>query len=1001
MNKRTIIKETPLIMVLVISAVSAGLLLFQNYIEELRNRPMMITVSSTGSESEATDENISLYIQEELSSPLPKDLETLFQKAEENPGEGVKALQAYGDKNPEIFSHTSVLLKWASLHIKAEEWKKAEKLLDRLPGDKESLARGFFRRGVMAFKQGYRSEAAEHYSRALSYMPDYYLAAYNLGTLSLGEGDYPQAVSSLETAVKSSGGERKARALGNLGIAYSRSGLFSPAEKAYTEAINILPSSVKIRINLALLYRDRLNDANKAIKLLEEVLALDKGNSTARIYLSDEAQKQGDLYRGENLLTEGLSLSPENIPLREALGRFYLVQNKTDMAERQFSRIAEKGDASAAARFFLGRIEYSKRQYEKAITHYKRAWEISEGTHAEAMNNLGLAWKEAGIIEEAKKAYKMALEAEPDYAVAAYNLGLLYLEEGELLPAQKSFEKSLTLNPLYSAAVYNLAVTYSRQGEDQRAIEAYQKVLQMDPSSEKARLNLALLFKKSGDTELAIEQYRAAVTLSPEYSSAWYNLALTHKEAGQIREAEEAYKKAIELEPENIKYLKNLAVLYSRNGQTVLAEKTLKSALETAPSDTGLLYNLSVLLKKEEREEQALKHLILLTQNDPENLKAWSLMAEIHYDKNRFNEAKKAYEEALKIDPGHGELNYQMAKTHYRMKQYSDAVAYYKTALEKTTDNPWIWYGLGKTYQAQERHSEAREMYSRSLDLSPSMEKYIAGRLEKSEDSVKVLKEMVLRQPESRGLKLSLAEALVHDGETEEAVTLLKNHLKENRHDGEVMALLGKIYKESDREDDAVSYYRDAVKAGNTDKETLLSLSHLLSTQKEYGEAAALLKTSLSVNGADYTVYTRLGSTLYDNKEYSKAAEAFMQAHRMAPDKEEPLLDLGKSYYRNKEYKESLIWFNRVHDKAPDKWTSIWKARAHARLKEWDSALNIYRQNSETYPGFIQSWIGMGDLYRTRENREMAILCYRKVLEIDPLHKATRTKLERLERTDS
>jgi Tfp pilus assembly protein PilF len=51
----------------------------------------------------------------------------------------------------------------------------------------------------------------------------------------------------------------------------------------------------------------------------------------------------------------------------------------------------------------------------------------------------------------------------------------------------------------------------------------------------------------------------------------------------------------------------------------------------------------------------------------------------------------------------------------------------------------------------------------------------------------------------------------------------------------------------------------------------------------------------------------------------------------------------------------------------------------------------------ERDPGFIQSYISLGDLAARQNNPDAARKFYQRALEIDPFHQATRDKLERLQ----
>jgi tetratricopeptide (TPR) repeat protein len=78
--------------------------------------------------------------------------------------------------------------------------------------------------------------------------------------------------------------------------------------------------------------------------------------------------------------------------------------------------------------------------------------------------NLGLAYKEAGKLDEAALEYKKALEIKPDYGAAHNNLGIIHDLQGRLDEAAGEYRKALELNPSLVIAHNNLGVIYFKQG---------------------------------------------------------------------------------------------------------------------------------------------------------------------------------------------------------------------------------------------------------------------------------------------------------------------------------------------------------------------------------------------------------------------------------------------------------------------------------------------------------------------------------------------------------
>jgi Flp pilus assembly protein TadD len=102
-----------------------------------------------------------------------------------------------------------------------------------------------------------------------------------------------------------------------------------------------------------------------------------------------------------------------------------------DEAAERYRWILQGYASLAGARYNLGLIYLRQDRYRDATRELRRA--ITGGVaSAVVWNNLGIAHKHAGDIDEAETAYIRALQLDPNHCNAAINLGRLYLAFGKL-----------------------------------------------------------------------------------------------------------------------------------------------------------------------------------------------------------------------------------------------------------------------------------------------------------------------------------------------------------------------------------------------------------------------------------------------------------------------------------------------------------------------------------------------------------------------------------------
>lgn len=116
--------------------------------------------------------------------------------------------------------------------------------------------------------------------------------------------------------------------------------------------------------------------------------------------------------------------------------------------------------------YHLG-IAYSRLQHpDLAIAHYQAATELSIYPMLKlgAYNNLGNLRRASGDLTEAKTAYEMALQIDPNFAAGHYNLGMTLKALGCLKDAIAAYQQAIQHNPSYAEAYQNLGVVLLKLG---------------------------------------------------------------------------------------------------------------------------------------------------------------------------------------------------------------------------------------------------------------------------------------------------------------------------------------------------------------------------------------------------------------------------------------------------------------------------------------------------------------------------------------------------------
>lgn len=150
-----------------------------------------------------------------------------------------------------------------------------------------------------------------------------------------------------------------------------------------------------------------------------------------------------------------------------------------------------------------------------------------------ARNNLGVALRRRGKIQEAIEQYRLALEADPGFAEARSNLGAAYYALGRTDDAIREFERAAKSSGSNGFYYHHLGVIQFQQQNYEEALRQFKKAVSRDGSLADARYYLGETYMKLGERDKAIEAYRRTLDVDPNYLSARAKLDMLMAEARQ------------------------------------------------------------------------------------------------------------------------------------------------------------------------------------------------------------------------------------------------------------------------------------------------------------------------------------------------------------------------------------------------------------------------------------------------------------------------------------
>ncbi|XP_025075758.1 Bardet-Biedl syndrome 4 protein [Pogonomyrmex barbatus] len=274
--------------------------------------------------------------------------------------------------------------------------------------------------------------------------------------------------------------------------------------------------------------------------------------------------------------------------------------------------------------------------HKRAIDAYMEAEKISAVPDWEIYHGLGEAYVKLNQLQEAKKHFKRSTEL-TKRELPNIDLARLYLSDDMIPEARNAYMVALNGNPQSIDAATELGLLYLRIGDMQRAFQQFGAALAYSSNCVKAILPMAYIMQ-------AISSLKRAHYLNPMSCIPSCNLGIVFLTTGQPASAAIYLCAAINAEPKNpIPYLL-LGLALKRLDDLEGAERSLTKAHALAPQDPLILINYAVVLDAHRKQANATEILILL--ND--------IMAVVEVDAQISQMAKKL---SKKLQHERAELN--------------------------------------------------------------------------------------------------------------------------------------------------------------------------------------------------------------------------------------------------------------------------------------------------------------------------------------------------------
>jgi cellulose synthase operon protein C len=483
--------------------------------------------------------------------------------------------------------------------------------------------------GVVFYNKGLYGEAAERFEQALELDPRMQVAERNLQIAYFATGFFedllrelrqrlerdPEDVAARDRLARTYyyGGDataalrewrrllhlrpRDARLLQEIGRAEVKRGDLDAALAALRQAAQLDPDDGRIHLQIGeVLYQRGLYlDAREP---LERAIGADDTMAEAHHLLAFVYGDMGDGERAHAAAARASELNPSYTKMERGLSldRYSAARYQELVGERSQPGVAEGG---ALAHYNMGLAFRQKALYDEAMREFRLATERGEDSFlvTQAQAEMMLLRGEGA---EAAGQYARLLEQEAASPKLWNEQGVARHQTGDLAGAEEGYRRALEIDPAYALAWNNLGIVRHHLGDGVGAERAFRSALREGRALADIWRNLGLMLQRTDRTDEAMRAYRSALDADPRAALAWTGLGLLLLESGQSQEAKNALLRAVEADPNLAEARYHLAFALSACGDYPGALRETRQALELNPYIAPPRFRLLIDLQFEE-----------------------------------------------------------------------------------------------------------------------------------------------------------------------------------------------------------------------------------------------------------------------------------------------------------------------------------------------------------------------------------------------------------------
>lgn len=733
------------------------------------------------------------------------------------------------------------------------------------------------------------------------------------------------------------------------------------AETTLKEFVTARPDDIQLKARFARFYADRGRPEDELL-ILNEIVTADatgKDGLAAKVRLAELAWSKGDKPAAEKLVDEVLAIDAGNstgLLLRAGLR---IDSKDADGAISDLRIVLRDQPNSDRAMVMMAQAYITKGETEVAESHWRKALEVNPANLSALAPMAGQLIKRNDIAR-AEELLDKAMKTSPSNPALLELLVQVKAAKKDWAGADAAVAELKKLPQSQVSAGLWGGLLAAQRGHYDEAIGSYKDVLIVQPNQARALAAMANAYQAAGKRQELIVYLKGFLQDHPDSLLTYSLLASAYAEEKQWNDAEKVLRDAVQKAPDNLEYKLRLVGIVER-GDESKAEALLTEYANASPKELRLKARLAgfyIARKRIPDAELVLKEVIAADPSGDEGQAARIQLAQVALrQKNDVPAASALIDEVLKIDADNTEALLLRGGLRMDAKDLAGAIADLQQLLQKRPDADRALLMLAQAYLQKGDSAAAEVQWQKALDINPSnvqalqsltaqmrqrgeagLAQTLVEKAFKASPTNPQIAELLVqfrvakkdwvgaqtvvdelkKQPQNEGAGNMLNGLLAGaQGHYPEAIKSYKEVLAKQPKAEQAISGLISAYEAAGQRKDAVAYLKSFLQKNPDSIAAHNALGLVYAAEKQWADADKILHETLKLDPKSVSTYRVMAGVLQAQGKSAEIETLYRKALAESPDVPEFQMELAKYCEQNQKGSEAIAIYKALTQKYP------------------------------------------------------------------------------------